>query len=127
MIMQNKAATAYKTIGEVSEALDVPTHVLRFWEKKFKQISPYKNNGRRYYTPEDIDIIQNIKFLLYTKGLTIPGVIKHLSESPKSVKTSTSAITSQALPEDAIAAITNIIKAIKHIKSQLKEAIGEDC
>ncbi len=122
--MSNKTPTAYKTIGEVSESLDVPTHVLRFWEKKFKQISPYKNNGRRYYTPQDIDIIQNIKFLLYTKGFTITGVIAHLSEAPENVKTPVHSST-QALPEDAITAINSIIKTVKHIKAQLQEAIGE--
>ena len=122
--MSNKSPTAYKTIGEVSETLDIPTHVLRFWEKKFKQISPYKNNGRRYYTPQDIDIIQNIKFLLYTKGFTITGVIAHLSEKPEHANTYPPNST-QALPEDAIATINNIIQTIKHVKSQLQEAIGE--
>ena len=122
--MSIKSPTAYKTIGEVSETLDIPTHVLRFWEKKFKQISPYKNNGRRYYTPQDIDIIQNIKFLLYTKGFTITGVIAHFSEKPEHANTYPPNST-QTLPEDAIATINNIIQTIKHVKSQLQEAIGE--
>ena len=121
----SKTPTAYKTIGEVSESLDIPTHVLRFWEKKFKQISPYKNNGRRYYTPQDIDIIQNIKFLLYTKGFTITGVIAHLSEAPENAKIPSASSPTQALPEDAITAINNILQTIKHVKAQLQEAIGE--
>ncbi len=122
--MSNKAPIAYKTIGEVSEVLDLPTHVIRFWEKKFKQISPYKNNGRRYYTPQDIDTIKNIKFLLYTKGFTITGVIAHLSDKSEHKKILSSNST-QILSTDTIAIINNIIQTLKHIKSQLQEAIGE--
>jgi DNA-binding transcriptional MerR regulator len=122
--MSNKASIAYKTIGEVSEILDLPTHVIRFWEKKFKQISPYKNNGRRYYTPQDIDTIKNIKFLLYSKGFTIAGVIAHLSDKQDHTKI-LSSNSSQILSTDTIATINNIIQTLKHVKSQLQEAIGE--
>lgn len=72
---RQKSASAFRTISEVSEELDVPQHVLRFWETKFSQIKPLKRGGRRrYYRPEDIDLLRAIKDLLYAKGYTIKGV-----------------------------------------------------
>jgi len=76
-----KSATAYRTISEVSEALDVPQHVLRFWETKFTQVRPLKRGGgRRYYRPEDIRLLQKIQKLLYEDGYTIKGVQRLLRE-----------------------------------------------
>lgn len=76
-----KSASAYRTISEVASGLNVPQHVLRFWESKFPQISPLKRGGgRRYYRPEDVQLIGNIKELLYTQGMTIKGVQKLLRE-----------------------------------------------
>lgn len=76
-----KSASAYRTISEVATGLNVPQHVLRFWESKFPQISPLKRGGgRRYYRPEDVQLIGNIKELLYTQGMTIKGVQKLLRE-----------------------------------------------
>ena len=67
---------ALKTIGEVSQLIQVPVYVLRFWEKKFKQISPIKKNGGvRYYSPEQVSIIERIKNLLYEKKYSINGAI----------------------------------------------------
>jgi DNA-binding transcriptional MerR regulator len=74
-----KSPNALKTIGEVAEDIDVATHVLRFWESKFHQIKPQKRRGRRYYRPEDVVIITQIKALLYGQGYTIRGVQKFLS------------------------------------------------
>lgn len=74
-----KLPEALRTIGEVSEQLDVPTHVLRFWESKFKQVKPHKRRNRRYYRPHDITVIKNIKTLLYHEGYTIKGVQKFLA------------------------------------------------
>lgn len=72
-----KSATALKTISEAAELLDVPQHVLRFWETKFSQIKPLKRNGgRRYYRPEDIETLLQIKNLLYKQGYTIKGAKK---------------------------------------------------
>ncbi len=69
-----KSATALKTIGEVADYLDLPQHVLRFWETKFTQIKPLKRRGgRRYYRPEDVQTIENIKTLLHERGFTIKG------------------------------------------------------
>jgi len=76
-----KSAEAFRTISEVSQELDVPQHVLRFWESRFAQIRPVKRaGGRRYYRPEDVDLLKGIRALLYTDGLTIKGVQKVLKE-----------------------------------------------
>lgn len=76
-----KAPDAFRTISEVSEALDVPQHVLRFWEAKFNQVKPLKRaGGRRYYRPEDIDLLKGVRSLLYAEGFTIKGVQKVLRE-----------------------------------------------
>jgi DNA-binding transcriptional MerR regulator len=80
-----KSATAFRTISEVAEDLDVPQHVLRFWETKFSQVRPLKRGGgRRYYRPEDVELIKTIHHLLYTEGYTIKGVQKLLKERGKS-------------------------------------------
>ncbi|MEO1551734.1 MAG: MerR family transcriptional regulator [Pseudomonadota bacterium] len=79
--VQEKSAQAFRTISEVAEVLDTPAHVLRFWESKFTQIKPVKRGGgRRYYRPQDIDLLRGIRDLLYDQGLTIKGVQKVLRE-----------------------------------------------
>jgi DNA-binding transcriptional MerR regulator len=76
-----KAKEAFRTISEVAEWLDTPTHVLRFWETKFSQIRPVKGaGGRRYYRPSDMDLLGGIKQLLHEDGLTIKGTQKLLRE-----------------------------------------------
>jgi DNA-binding transcriptional MerR regulator len=76
-----KAAGAFRTISEVADDLEVPQHVLRFWESKFPQIRPMKRGGgRRYYRPEDIDLLRAICSLLYEQGYTIKGVQKLMRE-----------------------------------------------
>lgn len=76
-----KSAAAFRTISEVSGELDVPQHVLRFWEGKFSQVRPLKRGGgRRYYRPEDIDLLRRIRDLLYSDGYTIKGVQRLLRE-----------------------------------------------
>lgn len=77
-----KSPDAFRTISEVSSDLDVPQHVLRFWEGKFAQIKPLKRGGgRRYYRPEDVDLLRGIQHLLYGDGYTIKGVQKLLREN----------------------------------------------
>jgi DNA-binding transcriptional MerR regulator len=77
----NKRAAVFRTIGEVAEDLDLPAHVLRFWESKFPQLKPMKRGGgRRYYRPEDIALLSRIRQCLYQEGYTIRGVQKLLSE-----------------------------------------------
>ena len=76
-----KSATAFRTISEVADELDVPQHVLRFWETKFPQIRPLKRGGgRRYYRPEDVELLRRVAKLLYQEGYTIKGVQRLLRE-----------------------------------------------
>jgi len=76
-----KAADAFRTISEVADDLDVPQHVLRFWESRFAQIKPMKRGGgRRYYRPEDVDLLRGIRHLLYGEGYTIRGVQRILRD-----------------------------------------------
>ncbi len=76
-----KSAQAFRTISEVAQDLDLPQHVLRFWETRFVQIKPLKRGGgRRYYRPEDVDLLRAIRRLLYGEGYTIKGVQKILKE-----------------------------------------------
>lgn len=78
---KEKSPNALRTISEASELLDVPQHVLRFWETKFSQIKPLKRNGgRRFYRPQDLDVLQQIKHLLYNQGYTIKGAKKAVDE-----------------------------------------------
>lgn len=76
-----KSPEAFRTISEVADDLDVPKHVLRFWEVKFSQLKPMKRGGgRRYYRPEDVDLLKGIRRLLYSEGYTIKGVQRILRE-----------------------------------------------
>lgn len=76
-----KGPSAFRTIGEASEELGVPQHVLRFWETKFSQLKPLKRaGGRRYYRPEDMELLTRIRDLLYQEGFTIKGAKRSLSQ-----------------------------------------------
>jgi DNA-binding transcriptional MerR regulator len=80
--MSTKADTALKTISEAAGTLDMPQHVLRFWESKFTQIKPMKRaGGRRYYRPDDIDLLRGIQYFLHVQGYTIKGLQKLIRES----------------------------------------------
>ena len=77
----NKSKAAFRTIAEVAEELGIATHVLRFWETKFPQIKPMKRSGgRRYYRPDDVEIVKLIRDYLYDKRYTIEGVQKLFKE-----------------------------------------------
>lgn len=77
----DKSPDAFRTISEAAEDLDLPQHVLRFWETRFPQIKPLKRGGgRRYYRPDDVDLLRAIKQLLYGEGYTIKGVQKLFKE-----------------------------------------------
>jgi DNA-binding transcriptional MerR regulator len=81
IVPREKSPEAFRTISEVSMDLDVPQHVLRFWETRFSQVKPIKRaGGRRYYRPEDVDLLRGIRALLYHDGYTIKGVQKVLRE-----------------------------------------------
>jgi DNA-binding transcriptional MerR regulator len=78
----DKAPDAFRTISEVADDLDVPQHVLRFWETRFTQIKPMKRGGgRRYYRPDDVDLLRGIRHLLYGEGYTIRGVQRILKDN----------------------------------------------
>ncbi|HET7411741.1 MAG TPA: MerR family transcriptional regulator, partial [Pararhizobium sp.] len=77
-----KSPDAFRTISEVADDLDLPQHVLRFWETRFAQIKPMKRGGgRRYYRPDDVDLLRGIRHLLYDQGYTIKGVQKLLKQN----------------------------------------------
>ena len=84
----DKSPDAFRTISEVADELDIPQHVLRFWETRFGQIRPLKRGGgRRYYRPDDVDLLKGIRHLLYSEGYTIKGVQRILKEDgPKAVQ-----------------------------------------
>ena len=100
----DKAPDAFRTISEVAEELDIPQHVLRFWETRFAQIKPMKRSGgRRYYRPDDVDLLKGIRRLLYGEGYTIRGVQRILKEhgikSVQGLSDQTSAVTFGAVEE----------------------------
>jgi DNA-binding transcriptional MerR regulator len=79
--LDSKAPDAFRTISEVADDLDLPQHVLRFWETRFREIKPMKRGGgRRYYRPDDVDLLRGIRHLLYGEGYTIRGVQRILRE-----------------------------------------------
>ncbi len=79
---RTKSPKAFRTISEAARELDLPQHVLRFWETKFPQIKPMKRaGGRRFYRPEDVELLTRIKMLLHTEGYTIKGVQKLLRQN----------------------------------------------
>lgn len=98
----DKAPDAFRTISEVADDLDVPQHVLRFWETRFTQIKPMKRSGgRRYYRPDDVNLLRGIRRLLYGEGYTIRGVQRILREhGVKSVQNLTDASGRPAAPFD---------------------------
>ena len=78
----DKAPDAFRTISEVADEIDVPQHVLRFWESRFTQIKPMKRGGgRRYYRPDDVDLLRGVRHLLYGEGYTIRGVQRILRDA----------------------------------------------
>jgi len=122
-----KSDTAYKTIGEVAEILDLVnkkkgtlnTHTIRFWEKEFKQIKPKILSGnRRYYNSDTIEILRKVKYLLKDQGMTINGV-KKLLNSNKSLKLdelSNNPINADNKIRNKLKKISNLIKQIKNLK-----------
>jgi len=95
-----KSRSAFRTISEVAEELDLPQHVLRFWESKFNAIKPMKRGGgRRYYRPQDIDVLRRIQSLLYDDGYTIKGVQKLFKDNGKNILKGGPSLTSTEEPE----------------------------
>ena len=123
-----KSTSAFRTISEVSGELDVPQHVLRFWESKFSQVRPLKRGGgRRYYRPEDIALLRRIRDLLYTEGYTIRGVQRLLREGGTKVAEPRSeqpaSRTSRTMPasEQRSRISANDRRALEAVLRELKE------
>ncbi len=117
-----KSAFAFRTISEVSKELQVPTHVLRFWEAKFSSIKPLKRGGgRRYYRPEDLDLLRKIKSLLYDDGYTIKGVQKLLKDQNKEVPDLIKALS----PSEILRGRDNQEDLTVSKKEQIKEIVDE--
>jgi DNA-binding transcriptional MerR regulator len=122
--MTDKSSDAFRTISEVSAALDVPPHVLRFWETKFTSLRPLKRSGgRRYYRPDDVAVLTRIRDLLYKDGFTIKGAQRFLKS--KEALAPTGVVADLATGGDAsdLAAIQAILdsarKRLASVKSQL--------
>lgn len=129
--MVQKAASAYQTISEVSETLDIPAHVLRFWESKFSQLKPMKRSGgRRYYRQEDIALLELIKTLLYDEGYTIKGAQSSLAKrrKPAGAGTHTENAEAQHLDEDRLVTVHPSAQALQeaaHLLSKAQTRIDE--
>ncbi|MCK0094307.1 MerR family transcriptional regulator [Yoonia sp. F2084L] len=120
-----KAKDAFRTISEVAEWLDTPTHVLRFWESKFSQIKPVKGaGGRRYYRPTDMDLLGGIKQLLHEDGLTIKGTQKLLREKGVKHVATLGLSMSDPAPEQPVVppAIALVTKPVRQPEPKTKEA-----
>lgn len=128
----NKSKSAFRTIAEVADELDVATHVLRFWESKFPQIKPMKRNGgRRYYRPDDVELVRKIRDLLYNQRYTIEGVQKLIKE--KGLK---AFIGEEIMPdffetpedvtlgEDVRALLTSVVNELNQIHNDLSKSIA---
>ena len=122
--MTNKSSDAFRTISEVSAALDVPPHVLRFWETKFTSLRPLKRSGgRRYYRPDDVAVLTRIRNLLYKDGFTIKGAQRFLKS--KEALAQTGAKANSAIGDNAseLAAVQAILasarKRLASAKNQL--------
>ena len=126
----DKSPDAFRTIREVSEELDIPQHVLRFWETKFKQLRPLKRGGgRRYYRPEDFALLQNIRQLLSTDGYTIRGVQKLLRDgggkvpdaaAPAAPTESTEAAEGIVLDAAARGEVEKVVQELETLREMLR-------
>ena len=122
--MNDKANDAFKTISEVSTLLDVPQHVLRFWESKFSSLRPLKRSGgRRYYRPDDVAVLRRIRQLLYVDGFTIKGAQKLVRSKASATKPNALVIASSASGEDLAAAMV-MLDDVKNRLAALKQQLN---
>ena len=118
-----KSAAAFRAISEVSTDLDVPQHVLRFWESKFTPVRPLKRGGgRRYYRPEDVDLLRRIRNLLYTDGYTIKGVQRLLREGHGKLEPAAGVAGAGAAPGGERATLENVLTDLVEIRNLLRSA-----
>lgn len=114
-----KSSSAFRTISEVSQELEVPQHVLRFWETKFSSVRPLKRGGgRRYYRPEDITLLRRIRDLLYAEGYTIRGVQKVLRDNQGKLPDEEP----QAVSESRETLLKDVIAELSELRDLLLEA-----
>jgi DNA-binding transcriptional MerR regulator len=126
-----KSPAAFRTISEVAEDLDVPQHVLRFWESRFPQVKPLKRGGgRRYYRPEDVILLRRIRQCLYQEGYTIKGVQRLLREGAVKVSVPrppepqlSLASLPEPLPEELRHALEEIRDELVELRALLKRAL----
>ena len=122
--MNDKANDAFKTISEVSALLDVPQHVLRFWESKFSSLRPLKRSGgRRYYRPNDVAVLRRIRQLLYVDGFTIQGAQKLLRSKASATRPNALATASSGSGENLAAAMT-MLDDVKSRLAALKQQLS---
>ena len=132
-----KSPGAFRTISEVSNDLEVPPHVLRFWETKFPQIKPLKRGGgRRYYRPEDVSLLRQIRQLLYNDGYTIKGVQRLLKEGALKNTVQSGVVTAnepneQKLPQNSTtssqekAALRSIVHELQALRTLLSNVLDK--
>ena len=123
--MTEKSSDAFRTISEVSAELNVPAHVLRFWETKFSNLRPLKRSGgRRYYRPDDINVLMRIRDLLYEDGFTIKGAQRFLKSKEALASTVTVADAVTGIEASDFAAIQAILvsvcKRLASVRRQLQ-------
>jgi DNA-binding transcriptional MerR regulator len=125
-----KSPAAFRTISEVAEDLDVPQHVLRFWESKFPQVKPLKRGGgRRYYRPEDVLLLRRIRQCLYQEGYTIKGVQRLLREGAVKVAPRPAGgeaslpVPEEGVPEEFRHALEEIRDELVELRAILKRAL----
>ena len=122
--MNDKANDAFKTISEVSALLDVPQHVLRFWESKFSSLRPLKRSGgRRYYRPDDVAVLRRIRQLLYVDGFTIKGAQKLVSSKAAASKPNALNTENNASSKD-LAAAMSMLDDVKTRLAALKQQLN---
>ena len=123
-IGKKKSVNAFRTISEVATKMDLPQHVLQFWESKFSQIKPMKRGGgRRYYRPEDLEVLGRIRTLLYEDGYTIKGVQKLFKEGGITASSGPHSLDGQALvaqssqiDEDKLEKMRGVLEELKDLR-----------
>ncbi|MCB1516627.1 MAG: MerR family transcriptional regulator [Hyphomicrobiaceae bacterium] len=123
-----KSPEAFRTISEAATELDLPQHVLRFWETRFSQIKPLKRGGgRRYYRPDDINLLKGIRHLLYQKGFTIKGVQKILKEQGARAVIEMAGITEDGGEVAIVAQAPGTLPELKgvHLHATAKDALSD--
>jgi DNA-binding transcriptional MerR regulator len=134
--LDNKAPDAFRTISEVADELKLPQHVLRFWESRFHEIKPMKRGGgRRYYRPDDIDLLRGIRHLLYGEGYTIRGVQRILREQgarfvqvvwEEGAPQPPHGAVEEELPEEAVPLEDALVEEDQGLRGRLSSLIGRD-